>query len=93
MDGMPVARLVDDSSIQWRFSAFSLRAGLHCSAFALPCIRAQSHRSCVLRMKAGRRFAMRKVSPAFRFAEPLPSVLRIKRGAVAAQQFHVTTAY
>jgi hypothetical protein len=44
-------------------------------------------------MKAGRSFAVPKVLPAFRFAEPLPSVLSVKRGAVAAQQFHITTAY
>jgi hypothetical protein len=39
----------------------------------------------MLPVKAERSFAVRKVSPAFRFTEPLPSVSSIKRGAVAAQ--------
>jgi hypothetical protein len=44
-------------------------------------------------MKARRSFAMRKVLPPFRFAQPLPTMLDIERRAVAAQQFHITTAY
>jgi hypothetical protein len=44
-------------------------------------------------MKARRGFAVREVFPPLRFAEPLPSALNIKRGAMAAQQFHVTIAY
>ena len=39
------------------------------------------------------RLAARKVSPAVCFAKPLPAVPRIKRGAVPAQQFHLTAAY
>ena len=39
----------------------------------------------MLRMKAGRSFAMRKVFPTFRFTEPLPTVLDIERGALATQ--------
>jgi hypothetical protein len=54
-------------------------------ALTLQCIRAHGHRTWVLSMKAGRRFALRKVSPAFRLAEPLPSLSSIKCGAVAAQ--------
>jgi len=47
----------------------------------------------MLRVKAGRSFAVRKVSPTFRFAEPLPTVLDIERRALATQQLHITTAY
>jgi hypothetical protein len=36
-------------------------------------------------LKAGNGFTMRDVSPAFRFAEPLPAMLRVKLGALAAQ--------
>jgi hypothetical protein len=39
------------------------------------------------------RLAARKVSPAVCFAKPLPTAPRIKRGAVPAQQFHLTAAY
>jgi hypothetical protein len=45
------------------------------------------------RLKARSGFTMRDVSPAFRFAEPFPTVLRVKHGASAAQQFHITTTY
>jgi len=37
----------------------------------------------MLRVKAGRGFAVRKVFPPFRFAEPLLSVLDIERRALA----------
>jgi hypothetical protein len=85
--GRPANRFafVEDSSIEWRFLAFTLRGVLRCMAFTLQCIQAQGHRTRVLSVKAGRSFAVCKVSPAFRFAEPLPSVLSIKCGAVAAQ--------
>jgi hypothetical protein len=36
---------------------------------------------------------VREISPAFRFAKPHPTVLGIKRGAAAAQQFHITATY
>jgi hypothetical protein len=36
-------------------------------------------------MKARRSFAVRKVFPPFRFAEPLPTMLDIERRALAAQ--------
>jgi hypothetical protein len=39
----------------------------------------------VLASKAKNGFAMRDVSPAFRFAKPLPAVLRINLGALPAQ--------
>lgn len=39
----------------------------------------------MLGVKAGRSFAVRKVLPAFRFAEPLPAMLDIARRALAAQ--------
>jgi hypothetical protein len=39
----------------------------------------------MLALKARDGFAMCDVSPAFRFAKPLPTVLRVKRGALAAQ--------
>jgi hypothetical protein len=39
----------------------------------------------MLRLKAGRSFAVRKVFPTFRFAEPLPTVLDIERRALATQ--------
>ena len=47
----------------------------------------------MLPVKAERSFAVRKVFPTFRFAEPLPTVLDIERRAMATQQFHITTAY
>jgi hypothetical protein len=81
-----------DPSIQRRLPAFTLQGVFHDAAFALQCIRTNGHWTRVFCMKAGSRFAVRKVSPAFGFAEPLPSVLGIKRGAVAAQQLHVTAA-
>jgi hypothetical protein len=37
------------------------------------------------RVKAGRSFAVRKVFPTFRFAEPLPIMSDIERRALAAQ--------
>jgi hypothetical protein len=37
--------------------------------------------------------AARKISPAVCFAKPLPAMPGIKRGAVPAQQFHLTAAY
>jgi hypothetical protein len=44
-------------------------------------------------LKTRSSFTVREVSPAFRFTKPHPTVLNIKRGAAAAQQFHITTAY
>jgi hypothetical protein len=41
------------------------------------------HRTGMHRVKAGRSFAVRKLSPTFRFAEPLPTVLDIERRALA----------
>jgi hypothetical protein len=39
----------------------------------------------MLRVKAGRSFAVRKVFPTFRFAKPFPTVLGIERRPLAAQ--------
>jgi hypothetical protein len=39
-----------------------------------------------------KQFTVREVSPDLRFAKPHPTVLSIKRGAAAAQQFHITAA-
>ena len=39
----------------------------------------------MLPVKAERSFAVRKVLPTFRFAEPLPTVLDIERRAMATQ--------
>ncbi len=39
----------------------------------------------MLGVKAGRSFTVRNVSPPFRFAEPLPTVLDIERRALATQ--------
>jgi hypothetical protein len=44
-------------------------------------------------LKTRSNFTVREVFPAFRFAKPHPTVLSIKRGAAAAQQFHITAAY
>jgi hypothetical protein len=80
--GKPVPASWKISSIQQRLLSFTL---LRCMAFTLQCIRAHGHRTWVLSVKAGRRFALRKVSPALGLAKPLPSLSSIKRGAVAAQ--------
>jgi hypothetical protein len=39
----------------------------------------------MLALKARNGFAVCDVSPAFRFAKPLPPVLRVEHGALAAQ--------
>jgi hypothetical protein len=44
-------------------------------------------------LKTRSSFTVREVSPDLRFAEPHLTVLSIKRGAAAAQQFHITAAY
>jgi hypothetical protein len=56
-----------------------------CPAIALYCIWTHGHGTGVLASKAKNGFAMRDVSPAFRFAKPLPAVLRINLGALPAQ--------
>jgi hypothetical protein len=43
-------------------------------------------------LKASNGFTMRDVFPALRFAKPSPAVLGIGRGALAAQQLHITAA-
>jgi hypothetical protein len=43
-------------------------------------------------LKTSRSFTVREVSPDIGFAKPHPTVLSIKRGAAAAQQFHITAA-
>jgi hypothetical protein len=54
-------------------------------AIALYCIWTHGHGSGVLASKAKNGFTMRDVSPAFRFAKPLPAVLRVNLGALPAQ--------
>jgi hypothetical protein len=39
----------------------------------------------MLALKARNSFAVCDISPAFRFTKPLPTVLRVKHGALAAQ--------
>jgi len=53
---------------------------------------AHGRRAWMLGVKRSR-FAVRKVPPAIRFAQPLPAVLSVDRRAVTAQQLHLTTAY
>jgi hypothetical protein len=38
-------------------------------------------------------FAVREVTPTLRFAKPLPTMLSIERGSMAAQQFHFATTH
>jgi hypothetical protein len=66
---------------------------LSISVIAFDRIRTHSHWTWTRRLKTRSSFTLREVSPAFRFTKPHPTVLSIKRGAAAAQQFHVTTAY
>jgi hypothetical protein len=58
---------------------------LSVSAIAFYCIWTHGHWTRMHRLKAGSGFTMRDVSPAFRFAKPLPTALRVKHGASAAQ--------
>jgi hypothetical protein len=62
------------------------------AAIAFDGVRAHRHRA---RMRGVMRsgLAVRKFSPALRFAEPVPAVLGVKRGAVTTQQFHLATTY
>ena len=59
------------------------------SGVTLSCIRSDSHRTWMLRAISERRFAACEVSPMPRFAERVTSVLSIKRGSMATQQFHI----
>jgi hypothetical protein len=62
---------------------------------AIDGVRAHSHRTRMQRMLRGpgRDFAVREVSPAFRLAEPFPTVLTVQCSAPPAQQFHIAAAY
>jgi hypothetical protein len=58
---------------------------LSVSAIAFYCIWPHGHWTRMHRLKARSGFTMRDVSPAFRFAKPLPTVLGVKHSALAAQ--------
>jgi hypothetical protein len=72
-------------SFQGRILAFELRGSPQGAAVTLHRIRTHGHRTGMLPVKAERSFAVRKVFPTFRFAEPLPTVLDIERRAMATQ--------
>lgn len=57
---------------------------LSVSVIAFYGVWAHGHRAWMFGVKRSR-FAVRKVSPAIRFAQPLPAVFGVKRGAVTAQ--------
>src|SRR5712671_3129357 len=78
-----------------KFESFQLQPSLSflsISVIAFDRIRTHGHWTWTHRLKTSSSFTMREVSPAFRFAKPLSTVLTIKHGAAAAQQFHITTA-
>jgi hypothetical protein len=64
---------------------FASRRALSHAAIALYCVWAHGHGTRMLALKARNGFTVCHVSPAFRFAKPLPTALRVKRGALAAQ--------
>ena len=79
-----------------KFESFQLQPSLgflSITVIAFDRIRTHGHWTWTHRLKTSSSFTVREVSPAFRFAKPLSTVLTIKHGAAAAQQFHITTAY
>jgi len=74
--------------IQLNRSNFRAQLGalfLSISVIAFDRTRTHGHWTSTHRLKTRSSFRVREVSPAFRFAKPLPTVLSIKRGAAAAQ--------
>jgi hypothetical protein len=64
---------------------FAPRRALSHSAVTFYCVWAHRHWTRMLALKARNGFAVCDISPAFRFTKPLPTVLRVKHGALAAQ--------